>query len=37
MQQRQLGCGGNPAYGPIPRDAPIWQAGIYGMEKPEGY
>jgi hypothetical protein len=26
MQQRALGCGGSPAYGPIRRDANIWQA-----------
>jgi hypothetical protein len=26
--QRKLGCGGRPSYGPIPRNARIWQAGI---------
>ncbi len=25
MQQKALGCGGSPVYGPIPRDAEIWQ------------
>jgi hypothetical protein len=26
MEQRPLGCGGKPAYGPISRGAEIWQA-----------
>jgi hypothetical protein len=26
MQHKALGCGGSPAYGPISRDAKIWQA-----------
>jgi hypothetical protein len=26
MQQRVLGCGKSPAYGPIHKDAEIWQA-----------
>jgi hypothetical protein len=30
MQQRQLGCGGSPAYRPIPRDAEIWKVEIIG-------
>jgi hypothetical protein len=29
VQQRALGCGGSPAYGPIPRYAKIWQAVAY--------
>ncbi len=39
MQQRALGCGGSPAYGPIIRNAEIWQTKTreqvieYGIKK----
>ncbi len=28
MKQGAVGCGKKPSYGPIPRDAKIWEAGI---------
>jgi hypothetical protein len=31
--KRAFGCGGSPAYGPIRRDAHIWQAYLYRLDR----